>query len=160
MVCLHSHARFRLSEGCGDGAGPDRKELGDRIAIETEVELRDDNPTLSLGQRPQQLVNLDAIEDRVEIVRRVADREAHLSRKDPAVSAIGTACVADGHPEEPPREIHIVRRRSAQALRERFVDGVERRIVVAQHRRNRAIHAREFSAVEILPAFLPVHLVM
>jgi len=113
MGCLHSHSRFRLSEGRSDRAGPDRKESGDLIAIEAEVELGDHDPALSLGQRPQQLVDLDPIQDGVEVVLLSADREVQLRRKDPAVPAVSAACVADGHPEEPPSEIHVVGRRSA-----------------------------------------------
>jgi hypothetical protein len=148
-----------LSEGRGHRAGPDRKESGDLTAIEAEVELGDDDPTLSLGQRPQQLVDLDPIQDGAEIVVLLADGEPQLSRKDPAVLPIGPAGVTDGHPEEPPDEIHVISRRSAQTLRERFVDRVQRRIVVAQDSRDRPIHAREFASVEVLPAFVPAHLV-
>jgi hypothetical protein len=110
MDCLHSHSRFGLSEGRGHRAGLDSEESRDLTAIEAEVELRDNDSPLPLGQRPQQLVDLDAIQDGVEFVSVTHLRSLHLRRNGAAIAMVGASCMADGYAEEPPGEILVVGR--------------------------------------------------
>jgi hypothetical protein len=122
----------------------------DLAMIETEVELRDDHRSLTLGQPREEPTHFHSIERGLDLVLRLSRSGViEAEQRSPEPAPPGTY----RHNEEPPGKVIVLGRWLPQPSDEGVMKRVESAVWIAKNGKQGAIHARELKPIELLPSF-------
>src|SRR5260221_3938561 len=144
---LVAHVCERLRDGRAHGPALHAERIGDLVVRETEVVVGDDDEALPLREEREQPADIEALDQRRELVlrRALADPLLTAGAEHPA------ARLAERDPVEPALEIAVVGRWMPQTLLEGVVQPIERAIAIERRGHEGPIDLWERAVIEIAP---------